>query len=86
MALRTWAEAPNDDTISGHEMLDLPRGVLLRTDARAFQAECRGFETRLPLQFPLRAFGLSQWRLTVSQGRAAHTSQMACACPVRCSV
>jgi hypothetical protein len=31
-------------------MLDPPRGVLQRTAIQAFQAECRGIETRLPLQ------------------------------------
>jgi len=44
-----------DDTIAGHEMLALPRGVLLRIAAPAFQAECRAFETRLPLQTPCHA-------------------------------
>jgi hypothetical protein len=29
--------------------------VLLRLPAPAYQAECRGFETRLPLHFPFRA-------------------------------
>ena len=33
-------------------MLGLPRGVPQRIAASAFQAECRGFETRLPLQTP----------------------------------
>jgi hypothetical protein len=34
-------------------MLGPPRGVPQRIAAPAFQAECRGFETRLPLHFPL---------------------------------
>ena len=43
-------DAPNQlDTITGHQMLTFPRGVLLRIPAPAFQAERRGFETRLPL-------------------------------------
>jgi hypothetical protein len=29
-----------------------PRGVLQRIGVQAFQAECRGFETLLPLHFP----------------------------------
>jgi hypothetical protein len=51
----TAVQAANDDTITGHEMLGLPRGVPLRIRTQAFQAECRGFETRLPLHFPFRA-------------------------------
>jgi hypothetical protein len=50
----------NDDTITGHEMLGLPRGVPQRTAVSAFQAECGGFETRLPLQIPFRARGDTQ--------------------------
>ena len=49
------SHAPNDDMITGHEMLAPQRGILLRYPAPAFQAECRGFETRLPLHFPFRA-------------------------------
>ena len=48
-------DSPNEDTITGHATLGLPRGVLLRLAASAFQAECRGFETRLPLQTPCHA-------------------------------
>ena len=40
----------HDDTITGHATLGPPRGVPQRMAAQAFQAECRGFETRLPLQ------------------------------------
>jgi arylformamidase len=36
-------------------MLGVPRGVLLRLHAVAFQAGFRGFETRLPLHFRFRA-------------------------------
>jgi len=50
-------DAPRDDTITGHATLGPPRGMLLRSGAPAFQAECRGFETRLPLQFLLVAKG-----------------------------
>src|ERR1700690_1871889 len=38
------------DTITGHEMLASPRATPHRKEVQAFQAECRGFETRLPLQ------------------------------------
>jgi hypothetical protein len=37
-------------------MLGLPRGAPHRI-ATAFQAECRGFETRLPLQTPIHVHG-----------------------------
>ena len=61
-----------DDTITGHEMLAPSRGRLLRQHASAFQAEalqaqCRGFETRLPLQIPFCA-----WRDTQPFGSACH--------------
>jgi hypothetical protein len=46
---------PREDTITGHEMLGPLSTVPLRSRSAAFQAECRGFETRLPLQFPFRA-------------------------------
>jgi hypothetical protein len=41
-------------------MLAPPRGMAQRIAASAFQAECRGFETRLPLQIPFRAWGDTQ--------------------------
>jgi hypothetical protein len=39
-----------DDTITGHEVHAVSRGAPHRVEIWAFQAECRGFETRLPLQ------------------------------------
>jgi len=52
----TWSDAPHDDTITGQEMHALPRGVPHRISTQAFQAECRGFETRLPLQSSFRSW------------------------------
>jgi hypothetical protein len=49
------ARSTDEDTITGHEMLGLPRGLPQRSGSPAFQAECRGFETRLPLHFHFRA-------------------------------
>jgi hypothetical protein len=57
----------NDDTITGHATLGSPNTVLQRIDAQAFQAEafqaqCRGFETRL-LQRPCHNARLPALRL-----------------------
>ena len=62
----------NDDTITGQEMLGLSRGVPQRIAASAFQAECRGFETRLPLQTPRHAWhDIQPCALALGIGRGA---------------
>src|SRR3972149_10536435 len=53
---------PREDTITGHDSLGLLSTVPQRSDVAAFQAECRGFETRLPLHLPLWVLRATTYR------------------------